>query len=274
MILEMRSICKDYPMGKSVLHVLKNVNLTINEGDYVAIMGPSGSGKSTLMNLIGCLDVPTSGTYRLAGQEIGVCTDNQLADIRNKKLGFVFQSFHLLPKMHALDNVALPLLFGGVKKSERRKRAAEALKTVGLEDKLYSLPNQLSGGQCQRVAIARAIVGKPALLLADEPTGALDSTSGRQVMALFRKLHENGSTIIMITHDPGIASYADTVYHIFDGVLTGDASEVRAASRANEELWAHAQEDLGAGDDEKEEGNASKEGAAPGFAAPSGKHKD
>ena len=273
MILEMKAICKDYPMGKSILHVLKNVYLTVDEGDYVAIMGPSGSGKSTLMNLIGCLDVPTSGTYRLAGQEIGVCTDNQLADIRNKKLGFVFQSFHLLPKMHALDNVALPLLFGGVKKSERRKRAAEALKIVGLEDKFYSLPNQLSGGQCQRVAIARAIVGKPALLLADEPTGALDSTSGRQVMALFRQLHDSGSTIIMITHDPGIASYADKVYHIFDGVLTGDASEVQAAAKANEALWAHAQEDLGRGKDGKTEGNASGDEEVPGFAAPSEEKK-
>lgn len=265
MILEMKSINKDYPMGKSVLHVLKNVNLSVNEGDYVAIMGPSGSGKSTLMNLIGCLDVPTSGTYRLAGQEIGVCTDNQLAEIRNRQLGFVFQSFHLLPKMHALDNVALPLLFGGVKKSERRKRAAEALKIVGLEDKFYSLPNQLSGGQCQRVAIARAIVGKPALLLADEPTGALDSTSGRQVMALFRQLHDSGSTIIMITHDPGIAGYADTVYHIFDGVLTGDENEVREAARANEELWAHAQEELPRREKAGTSGADPSEDDVPGF---------
>lgn len=240
MILKLDHINKDYNTGKLIVPVLHDVSLHVEEGEYVAIMGPSGSGKSTLMNLIGCLDVPTSGTYRLAGQEIGVCTDNQLADIRNKKLGFVFQSFHLLPKMNALDNVALPLLFGGVKKAERRRRAAEALKIVGLEDKLYSLPNQLSGGQCQRVAIARAIVGKPALLLADEPTGALDSTSGRQVMALFRQLHDSGSTIIMITHDPGIAGYADTVYHIFDGVLTGDAREVQEAARANEEQWAHA----------------------------------
>ena len=221
MILEMRNINKDYPMGKSTLHVLKNVNLDVREGDYVAIMGPSGSGKTTLMNLIGCLDVPTSGSYLLSGKEIASCNDNQLAEIRNKQIGFVFQSFHLLPKMNALDNVALPLLFGNVKKEERRRRAAEALKTVGLEDRMTVFPDQLSGGQCQRVAIARAIVGKPTLLLADEPTGALDSTSGKQVMELFRQLHESGSTILMITHDANIAGYADTVYHIFDGVLSG-----------------------------------------------------
>ncbi|MBQ9720094.1 MAG: ABC transporter ATP-binding protein, partial [Oscillospiraceae bacterium] len=185
MILEMHDICKDYPMGKSVTHVLKNVDLTVNEGDYLAIMGPSGSGKSTLMNLIGCLDVPTSGTYILGGRNMTKCTDNQLADVRNKEIGFVFQSFHLLPKLNALDNAALPLLYGGVGKTERRERALEALKIVGLEDRIDHRPDQLSGGQCQRVAIARAIVGQPKLLLADEPTGALDSESGRMVLALF-----------------------------------------------------------------------------------------
>ena len=221
MILEMKNINKDYPMGKSVLHVLKNVNLTVEERDYIAIMGPSGSGKTTLMNMIGCLDVPTSGTYMLGGRNIGSCNDNQLAEVRNKEIGFVFQSFHLLPKMTAVDNVALPLLLGGVRNKERRERAAEALKIVGLEDRMEFLPDQLSGGQCQRVAIARAIVGKPRLLLADEPTGALDSVSGKQVMDLFRELHDNGSTIIMITHDSNIANHADTVYHIFDGILSG-----------------------------------------------------
>ena len=221
MILSMRNINKDYPMGKSILHVLKDVNLTVEEKDYIAIMGPSGSGKTTLMNLIGCLDVPTSGVYMLGNREIGKCNDNQLAEVRNKEIGFVFQSFHLLPKMTALDNVAMPLLFGGVKKKERRERAAEALKIVGLEERMTFLPDQLSGGQCQRVAIARAIVGKPRLLLADEPTGALDSVSGKQVMQLFRELHDNGSTIIMITHDANVAKQADTVYTIFDGVLSG-----------------------------------------------------
>ena len=224
MILEMGNIYKDYPMGRSKVHVLKNVNLDVREGDYIAIMGPSGSGKTTLMYLIGCLDVPTSGSYVLSGQEIAACNDNQLAEIRNKKIGFVFQSFHLLPKMNALDNVALPLLFGNVRKSERRARAAEALKTVGLEERLTFYPDQLSGGQCQRVAIARASVGKPTLLLADEPTGALDSSSGKQVMELFEQLHEKGSTILMITHDANIAKHAKTVYHIFDGVLSGGDS--------------------------------------------------
>lgn len=222
MILSMKDICKDYPMGKSTVHVLKNVDLTVNEQDYIAIMGPSGSGKTTLMNLIGCLDVPTSGVYMLGTKDIGKCSDNQLAEVRNKEIGFVFQSFHLMPGMSALDNVALPLLFGGVKKSVRRERAAEALKIVGLEDRMTFMPDQLSGGQCQRVAIARAIVGKPKLLLADEPTGALDSVSGKAVMQLFRELHENGSTIIMITHDENVARQADTIYRIFDGVLTGD----------------------------------------------------
>ena len=223
MILEMRDICKDYPMGKSVNHILKHIDLDVEEGEYLAIMGPSGSGKTTLMNLIGCLDVPTSGSYLLSGQDITKCTPKQLAVVRNKQLGFVFQSFNLLPKLTALDNVAVPLLFGGVKKAERLERARAALETVGLSDRVDHRPDQLSGGQCQRVAIARAIVGKPQLLLADEPTGALDSASGAQVMELFRQLHESGSTIIMITHDQGIAQHAHTIMNIRDGVLSGGA---------------------------------------------------
>ena len=221
MILQMRDICKDYPMGKTVTHVLKNVDLDVSEGDYLAIMGPSGSGKTTLMNLIGCLDVPSSGSYLLGEREITKCSGKELAEIRNKEIGFVFQSFHLLPKLTALDNVALPLLYGGVKKAERQERARAALETVGLADRLDHRPDQLSGGQCQRVAIARAIVGKPRLLLADEPPGALDSASGAQVMELFRQLHDSGSTIIMITHDQGIAHHADTIMTIKDGVLSG-----------------------------------------------------
>lgn len=221
MILEMKDICKDYPMGKSTLPVLKDVNLQVREGDYLAIMGPSGSGKTTLMNLIGCLDTPTSGQYFLGEQDVTKCSDNQLADVRNQEIGFVFQSFNLLPKLTALDNVALPLLYAGVKKSKRREMAAEALKTVGLEDRMEFRPDQLSGGQCQRVAIARAIVGKPRLLLADEPTGALDSTSGAAVMELFSQLHQAGSTIIMITHDQSIAEHAARQCHIRDGILTG-----------------------------------------------------
>ena len=225
MILEMRDICKDYPMGKTVTRVLKNVDLDVAEGDYLAIMGPSGSGKTTLMNLIGCLDVPTSGSYLLGGREITKCSGKELAEVRNKEIGFVFQSFHLLPKLTALDNVALPLLYGGVKKEERRERARAALETVGLSDRVDHRPDQLSGGQCQRVAIARAIVGKPRLLLADEPTGALDSASGAQVMELFRQLHDAGSTIIMITHDRGIAHHTDTIMTIRDGVLSGGEND-------------------------------------------------
>ena len=225
MILQMRDICKDYPMGKTVTHVLKNVDLDVSEGDYLAIMGPSGSGKTTLMNLIGCLDVPTSGSYLLGEREITKCSGKELAESRNKEIGFVFQSFHLLPKLTALDNVALPLLYGGVKKAERQERARAALETVGLADRLDHRPDQLSGGQCQRVAIARAIVGKPRLLLADEPTGALDSASGAQVMELFQQLHDSGSTIIMITHDQGIAHHADTIMTIKDGVLSGGGND-------------------------------------------------
>ena len=226
MILQMKDICKDYPMGKSVTSVLKNVNLQVNEGDYMAIMGPSGSGKTTLMNLIGCLDMPTSGSYFLGDRDITKCTANQLADVRNQEIGFVFQSFHLLPKLNALDNVALPLLYAGVKKEERRERARQALCTVGLEDRVLYRPDQLSGGQCQRVAIARAIVAHPKLLLADEPTGALDSVSGAQVMDLFSKLHEEGATVIMITHDINIAKHAKEIRYIRDGVLSeGDLNE-------------------------------------------------
>ena len=221
MILQMRDICKDYPMGKTVTHVLKNVDLDVSEGDYLAIMGPSGSGKTTLMNLIGCLDVPTSGSYLLGEREITKCSGKELAVVRNKEIGFVFQSFHLLPKLTALDNVALPLLYGGVKKAERLERARAALETVGLSDRVDHRPDQLSGGQCQRVAIARAIVGRPKLLLADEPTGALDSASGAAVMELFQQLHDSGSTIIMITHDKSIAKHAAKLMTIRDGVLSG-----------------------------------------------------
>ena len=222
-ILTLTDICKDYQQGKEAVRVLKNINLTVEKGEYIAIMGPSGSGKTTLMNIIGCLDVPTSGSYQLDGKDLKDLSDDALAEIRNKHLGFVFQSFHLLPKMNALDNVALPLLYAGVPQKERREQAAEALKSVGLEARMTHLPNQLSGGQCQRVAIARAMVGKPDLLLADEPTGALDSKSGIQIMDIFRRLNDEGMTILMITHDAGIAQRANKVYKILDGELyTGD----------------------------------------------------
>ena len=223
-ILKLTDICKDYQQGKEPVRVLKNVNLTVEKGDYLAIMGPSGSGKTTLMNLIGCLDVPTSGQYELDGQNLKDLTDDQLAEIRNKHIGFVFQSFHLLHKMTALDNVALPLLYADVPLKERRERAAEALKAVGLEERMAFLPNQLSGGQCQRVAIARAMVTKPDILLADEPTGALDTKAGSQIMDIFRELSESGMTILMITHEPAIAACANKTYRILDGELfTADA---------------------------------------------------
>ena len=223
-ILKLTDICKDYQQGKEPVRVLKNICLTVEKGDYLAIMGPSGSGKTTLMNIIGCLDVPTSGSYELDGKNLKDLSDDDLADIRNRHIGFVFQHFHLLPKMTALDNVALPLLYADVPMKERRERAAEALKAVGLEDRMDFYPNQLSGGQCQRVAIARAIVGKPDLLLADEPTGALDTKSGNQVMDIFRQLSAEGMTIVMITHEPSIADCADKTYRILDGELfTGEA---------------------------------------------------
>ena len=222
MILQLEHIYKNYSRGKNSVPVLKDICLQIEKGEYLAIMGPSGSGKTTLMNLIGCLDVASEGTYLLDGQGIGAMDDNALADIRNKYIGFVFQNFYLLPKMTALDNVALPLLYAGVPQRQRRERAAEALKSVGLEDRMNFMPNQLSGGQCQRVAIARAIVTNPSLLLADEPTGALDTASGNQIMDIFRGLSENGMTIIMITHEQAVAARANKIYRILDGCLITD----------------------------------------------------
>ena len=222
-ILTLTDICKDYVQGKEPVRVLKDVNLTVEKGDYIAIMGPSGSGKTTLMNLIGCLDVPTSGTYTLEGEDLRDLSDDELADVRNKHIGFVFQNFHLMPKLTARDNVALPLLYAGVPLKERRARAEEALKAVGLQDRMDFLPNQLSGGQCQRVAIARAMVGNPAILLADEPTGALDTKSGAQIMDIFRQLSNSGMTILMITHALTVAKRADKIYHILDGKLRTDS---------------------------------------------------
>lgn len=219
MLLEMQHIYKDYPQGKEMVHVLKDISLEVDDGDYVAIMGPSGSGKTTLMNIIGCLDVPTSGVYRLGGEDIRAAGDDRLADIRNRMIGFVFQSFYLLPKLTALDNVALPLLYANVSRKERRLRAAEALKSVGLEDRMTFYPNQLSGGQCQRVAIARAMIASPRLLLADEPTGALDSASGRQVMEIFGELNSKGTTVVLITHAQEVADCARVIHRILDGEL-------------------------------------------------------
>ena len=219
MILELKGIYKNYQQGKMEVPVLKNINLSMEEGEYVAIMGPSGSGKTTLMNIIGCLDQATAGTFFLDGQDISKCSENEMSDIRLHKLGFVFQSFHLLPRQSAVANVELPLNYAKVPKNERRERALKALDRVGLADRVNFRPNQLSGGQMQRVAIARAMVNNPRLLLADEPTGALDSKSGRQVMELFQRLNEEGVSVLMITHDAEIASHAKRVVTIRDGEL-------------------------------------------------------
>lgn len=220
MILNLEHIYKDYQQDKLVVPVLKDVCLQVEEGEYVAIMGPSGSGKSTLMNIIGCLDLPTSGSYELAGSDVLSLNENKLADLRLGTIGFVFQNFQLLPRMSALENVALPLVYAGVRKKVRRERAREALVRVGLEERTAFNPTQLSGGQKQRVAIARAMVNKPKILLADEPTGALDSKSSAQVMELFQTLNEEGVTVVMITHDPGIAHHAKRIVDIFDGEIS------------------------------------------------------
>ncbi len=225
MILRLEHIYKDYIQGKMTVPVLKDVCLNVDKGEYVAIMGPSGSGKSTLMNIIGCLDRPTSGSYELTGRNVLSLNERQLADVRLHNIGFVFQNFQLLPRMTALDNVALPLIYAGVRKRARRAKAKEALIRVGLEERITFKPTQLSGGQKQRVAIARAMVNKPDILLADEPTGALDSKSSVQVMELFQKLNDEGVTVIMITHDSGIAGYAKRVVTIFDGELAEQKGE-------------------------------------------------
>ena len=232
MIVQLENVFKDYSQGREPVHVLHDVSMTVEQGEYIAIMGPSGSGKTTLMNLLGCLDVPTSGKYYLEGQDIGTLSDDALADIRNNSIGFVFQNFHLLPKMTAVDNVALPLLYRGIPLKDRRRRAEAALKLMGLGDRMDFYPNQLSGGQQQRVAIARAIVGSPKLLLADEPTGALDTASGTQIMDIFRRLSQRGITIIMITHEQGIAQCADKTYHILDGRLYTDGIGQSTAKEA------------------------------------------
>ena len=219
MILNLQNIYKDYQQEKLVVPVLKDVSLTVEEGEYVAIMGPSGSGKTTLMNIIGCLDRPTSGTYELAGENVLKLKDRELSDLRLKSIGFVFQSFQLMPRESAVENVALPLSYAGVRKKERRSRATKALERVGLGDRVNFRPTQLSGGQKQRVAIARAMVNHPKILLADEPTGALDSKYGEQIMELFDSLNEEGVTIVMITHDPKIAAKAKRIVRIIDGEI-------------------------------------------------------
>lgn len=216
-MLQLQHISKTYYVGDEVIHALADVSLHVRPHEFVAICGPSGSGKTTLMNIIGCLDLPTAGTYSLAGENIIGSSEKKLSEIRLNSIGFVFQSFHLLPRQSAVENVALPLLYAGVSKRKRRERAIRALERVGLGDRVDFKPNQLSGGQCQRVAIARAIVNNPKILLADEPTGALDSQSGAQIMELFQTLNNEGVTVVMITHDMDVANHAKRILHIRDG---------------------------------------------------------
>jgi putative ABC transport system ATP-binding protein len=221
-VIRIRDLTRDYAMGTETVRALRGVSLDIHPNEYVAIMGPSGSGKSTLMNLIGCLDTPTAGEYWLNGQEVSRLSDNALAAVRNREIGFVFQTFNLLARATALHNVELPLVYGGITAAERRARAVQALEAVGLGERMEHRPNELSGGQRQRVAIARALVNRPAILLADEPTGNLDSSTSEEIMRLFGDLHANGQTVIMVTHEPDIAAYAERVIVLRDGQVASD----------------------------------------------------
>jgi putative ABC transport system ATP-binding protein len=224
-ILQLRGITRDFKLGSQTVHVLKGIDLDIGKNEYVALMGPSGSGKSTLMNLLGCLDTPTSGNYELNGTDVSSLNDNALAEIRNSEIGFVFQTFNLLPRSTALENVALPLVYAGLSKEERLARAAEVLVQVGLSDRMDHRPNQLSGGQRQRVAVARALVNRPALILADEPTGNLDSKTSLEIMKLFDEIQSAGNTVILVTHEEDIAQYAKRVIRLVDGNIHSDTTK-------------------------------------------------
>lgn len=231
-MIQLESITKTYLLGKETINVLNNISLIIEQGEFVAIMGPSGSGKSTLMNMIGCLDKPTTGNYFLSGENVSHYSENELARVRNESIGFVFQQFHLLPRLTALKNVELPMIYAGVSKAERQSRAEEALKKVGLSDRMDHLPNALSGGQKQRVAIARAIVNKPKIILADEPTGALDSKTSIDIMEQFRELNvEEGVTVIVVTHESEVAEYAKRTIFVRDGMIQLPSSSIRGASK-------------------------------------------
>ncbi|GAB3724361.1 MAG: ABC transporter ATP-binding protein [Flavobacterium sp.] len=221
-LIKISDIKRDFILGNETIYVLKGIDLQINKGEYVALMGPSGSGKSTLMNILGCLDTPTSGTYILNGKDVSQMHDDDLAEVRNKEIGFVFQTFNLLPRTTALDNVALPMIYAGYPKSERNKRATEVLTQVGLDDRMDHQPNQLSGGQRQRVAVARALVNKPSIILADEPTGNLDSKTSVEIMKLFGDIHASGNTVILVTHEEDIAKYAHRIIRLRDGIIESD----------------------------------------------------
>ncbi|MDD5944687.1 MAG: ABC transporter ATP-binding protein [Clostridia bacterium] len=237
-LIEFRDVSKIYNMGDSVVKAADHISFSIYKGEFIAIVGQSGSGKSTCMNIIGCLDVPTEGEYILGGKNVGKMNKNELAEIRNEMLGFIFQQYNLLPKLNLVENVEMPLMYAGVGRTERRKRAEEALEKVGLLDKEKHLPNQLSGGQQQRVSIARALVGNPSVILADEPTGALDSRTGREVLRILQKLHKAGNTVVLITHDNSIAATAERVIRLEDGrkVYDGPSSDPKAFVQANYHL--------------------------------------
>lgn len=221
-LLQIKDIKRDFRLGSEILHVLKGIDLTIEKGEYVALMGPSGSGKSTLMNILGCLDTPTSGEYILNGKDVSKLSDGELADIRNKEIGFVFQTFNLMPRTTALDNVALPMVYAGISKEKRRERAKEVLELVGLSDRIMHKPNELSGGQRQRVAVARALVNHPSIILADEPTGNLDSKTSHEIMGLFNEIHSKGNTVILVTHEEDIAQHAHRIIRLRDGLIDSD----------------------------------------------------
>ena len=221
-VIEIRNIIRDFPLGQETVHVLKGIDLDIESGDYIAIMGPSGSGKSTLMNLLGCLDTPTSGSYNLNGKDVSKMSDDELAEIRNKEIGFVFQTFNLMPRTTALENVALPMIYAGISKKDRTKRAEEVLEDVGLADRMDHKPNQLSGGQRQRVAMGRALVNIPSIILADEPTGNLDSKTSEEIMDLLDEIHSKGNTVIVVTHEEDIAAKAHRVIRLIDGMVDSD----------------------------------------------------